>query len=237
MCRHTSPDLVGRPCRKTCLGHALIFKRWCCQSTLSRCTQGWPERGAAGTKQSERVYAKRKEEDDDFDDEGRQVMWSAGKRWITEGGGGGEEKERSAHFHCYLDKCCQAPAPLAETKWLAGIWCNLHLSAKSWILFLWSRCWRAWQKAQLTGPHSWERCLWPTYRGSSRQLRATTLIENGDMMWSLSLCCFQPGEFNGGRKYCELLSGYRTSASIVIILIKWKELKLNLPHEVTLHAS
>lgn len=77
----------------------------------------------------------------------------------------GERKMRSpSHpsavlLHCYLDECGQAPAPLAETKWLAGIWCNLHLSAKSWILFLWSRCWRAWQKAQLTGLHSWERCL------------------------------------------------------------------------------
>ena len=65
----------------------------------------------------------------------------------------------AALLHCYLDECGQAPAPLAETKWLAGIWCNLHLSAKSWILFLWSRCWRAWQKAQLTGLHSWERCV------------------------------------------------------------------------------
>ncbi len=90
-----------------------------------------------------------------------------------------------ALLHCYLDECGQAPAPLAETKWLAGIWCNLHLSAKSWILFLWSRCWRAWQKAQLTGLHSWERCLWPTYRGSSSQLRATTLMENGETWYEV----------------------------------------------------
>lgn len=62
-------------------------------------------------------------------------------------------------LHCYLDDCGQAPAPLAEPKWLAGIWCNLHLSAKSWILFLWSRCWRAWQKAQLTGLRSWKQCM------------------------------------------------------------------------------
>lgn len=91
----------------------------------------------------------------------------------------------AALLHCYLVECGQAPAPLAETKWLAGIWCNLHLSAKSWILFLWSRCWRAWQKAQLTGLHSWERCLWPTYRGSSSQLRATTLMENGETRYEV----------------------------------------------------
>lgn len=82
-------------------------------------------------------------------------------------------------LHYYLYECSQAPAPLAETKWLTGIWCNLHLSAKSWILFLWSRCWRAWQKAQLTGLRSWEWCVWPTYRGSSSQQRATILMENG----------------------------------------------------------
>lgn len=114
-------------------------------------------------------------------------MRSTGKGWIKEGGGGKEEKERLALFHCYLVECSQAPAPLAETKWLAGIWCNLHLSAKSWILFLWSRCWRAWQKAQLTGLHSWERCLWPTYRGSSSQLRATTLMENGETWYEVPL--------------------------------------------------
>lgn len=95
-----------------------------------------------------------------------------------------EETERLSLLRRYLS---QAPAPLAETKWLAGIWCNLHLSAKSWILFLRSRCWRAWRKAQLTGPHSWDRCLWPIYRGSSAQPRATTLIGNsGDTRWSLS---------------------------------------------------
>lgn len=91
-----------------------------------------------------------------------------------------EKDEPSTLLHCYLNECGQGLAPLAETKWLAGIWCNLHLSAKSWILFLWSRCWRAWRKAQLTGPHSWEWCVWPTYRGSSSQLRATTLMENGE---------------------------------------------------------
>lgn len=94
-----------------------------------------------------------------------------------------KETERLSLLHRYLS---QAAAPLAETKWLAGIWCNLHLSAKSWILFLRSRCWRAWRKAQLTGPHSWDRCLWPIYRGSSAQPRATTLIGNsGDARWSL----------------------------------------------------
>lgn len=67
-----------------------------------------------------------------------------------------EETERLSVLCRFLS---QAPAPLAETKWLAGIWCNLHLSAKSWILFLQSRCWRARRKAQLTGPHSWDRCL------------------------------------------------------------------------------
>lgn len=67
--------------------------------------------------------------------------------------------ERLSLLRRYLAERSQVPAPLAETKWLAGIWCNLHLSAKSWILFLRSRCWRARRKAQLTGPHSWDRCL------------------------------------------------------------------------------
>lgn len=94
-----------------------------------------------------------------------------------------EETERLSVLRRFLG---QGPAPLAETKWLAGIWCNLHLSAKSWILFLWSRCWRARRKAQLTGLHSWDRCLWPIYRGSSAQSRATTLIGNsGDAKGSL----------------------------------------------------
>lgn len=95
-----------------------------------------------------------------------------------------KKRQRLSLLRRYLS---QAAAPLVETKWLAGIWCNLHLSAKSWILFLRSRCWRAWRKAQLTGPHSWDRCLWPIYRRSSAQPRTTTLIGNlGEARWSLS---------------------------------------------------
>lgn len=65
-CMHT-PRPRGRPCRKTCLGCALIFKRWCCQCTLSRCTlahtgalSSLPERGAAETTEQEMLYTQRR---------------------------------------------------------------------------------------------------------------------------------------------------------------------------------
>lgn len=72
-------------------------------------------------------------------------------------------------------------APMAQTKWLAGIWCNLHLTTKSWRLFLWSRCWWAhWRRSWLG---------WTAGNGvcdpHTSKVAARVFLPNGDKKSSL----------------------------------------------------
>lgn len=110
-----------------CLGGKLKFKRWCCQSTLSRCRLAladWRDEGLRKHGEMagdiKKMKLKKKSE-----------VRMKGECFISNK----ENKTNSPlripsplSFHCYLDERGAAPAPLAETKWLAGIWCNLHLS-------------------------------------------------------------------------------------------------------------
>lgn len=72
-------------------------------------------------------------------------------------------------------------APMAQTKWLAGIWCNLHLTTKSWRLFLWSRCWWVqWRRSWL---------CWTAGNGvcdpHTSKVAARMFLPNGDRKSSL----------------------------------------------------
>lgn len=164
----------GRPRRETVVwGGELKFKGRCCQSTLSRCRPALADWQRVGLRKHREMTGDIKENKDEI---------KMGLKWEWQGSVSSKVKKNKNRFplcvpsplsfHCYLDERGAVPAPLAGSKWLAGIWCNLHLSVlKAGYCFCGADV-----GGQLTGPHSWERCVWPTYRGSSSQLRATILI-------------------------------------------------------------
>lgn len=162
-----------------CLGGALIFKRWCCQSTLSRCTlahtDGLSEEWQTKTARM-REKGLHKKEIEGVDSKRLRYEWKRELQVKNEQIRWGKKEEKNELS--FIVTSTSVARPQLPWQKLSGL---LAYGVTSiWVLKA-GYCFCGADVGGHGKRHSWERCLWPTYRGSSSQLRATILMERHDM--------------------------------------------------------